>query len=101
VALRSLWQTKRGAADTGNTLPRLNAQLTDIVSTLKSARQTELALKQHGILAGFGSVGMLMEVVPYLEKVNSNAIALQAAQGSTDRRLATALFEQFGYREPC
>jgi len=27
--------------------------------------------------------------------VNSNAIALQAAQGSTDRRLATALFEQF------
>jgi hypothetical protein len=44
---------------------------------------------------GFGSVGMLMDVLPYLEKVNSDAIALQGAQGSTDRRLATALFEQF------
>jgi hypothetical protein len=96
VALRSLWQAKRGATDTtGDALPRLNAQLGDIVRTLKSAKQTESALTQQGMLTNFGSVGMLIQALPYLEKVNGDATALQAPQGSTDRRLAAILFEQF------
>lgn len=93
VALRSLWQTKRGAADTNeDVLSRLNAQLAETVRTLKSAKQMEVVLRQQGIPTSFGSVGMLMDALPFLEKVNNNATALQ---GSMDKRLAAALFEEF------
>jgi hypothetical protein len=76
-------------------LSRINAQLSDIVRTLKSAKQTEGTLRQRGILTSFGSLGTLMEVLPSLEKVTSNSIILQAAQGSADKRLASVLFEEF------
>jgi hypothetical protein len=93
VALRSLWQTKRGAADTtGDVLPGLNAQLSEIIRTLKEAKKAEAALKRHGILTNFGAVGMLMDALPYLEKVKNSATALQ---GSKDRRLAALLFQEF------
>jgi len=93
VGLRSLWQTKRGAADTtGDVLSRLNAQLGEIVRTLKSAKRAEAALKQRDIVANFGSVGMLMDALPYLEKVTNSTTALQ---GFIDRRLAALIFEEF------
>ena len=93
LALRSLWQTKRGAADTtGDVLSGLNAQLSEIVRTLKEAKKAEAALKRHGILANFGAVGMLMDALPYLERVKNDATALQ---GSKERRLAALLFQEF------
>src|SRR5439155_19376573 len=70
----------------------LNAQLSEIIRTLKEAKKAEAALKRHGILTNFGAVGMLMDAFPYLEKVKNNATALQ---GSKDRRLAALLFQEF------
>jgi len=96
VALRSLWQTKQSSTEaSGDALSRLNSQLSDIFRTLKSAKQTEVSLQQHGIFPSFDSVGTLMNLLPYLDTVNANATTLLAAQGSSDRRLAVVLYEQF------
>ena len=62
VALRSLWQTKRGASDlTAGQMPHYHAQVSDFIRTLTVAIDTEAALKKHGVLATFGPVGILME----------------------------------------
>ena len=82
----------RAADTTGDVLPGLNAQLSEIIRTLKEAKKAEAALKRHGILTNFGVVGTLMDALPYLEKVNNSATALQ---GSKDRRLAALLFREF------
>jgi hypothetical protein len=96
VALRSLWQTKRGASDlTAGQLPHYHAQVTDFIRTLTVAIETEGALKKHGVLATFGPVGILMEALPYLQKVAGDTAALLATPGGADRHLVAALFEWF------
>lgn len=96
LALRSLWNTKRlGAEPPPTDLAPYNSQLTDIVAILGTARETETVLKRLGIVVSWGSVGVLLEVLPRLQKVAADLSALLQAPGGADRRLAIALFEQF------
>jgi hypothetical protein len=96
VALRSLWQTKRGASDLiAGQLAQYHAQVSDFIRTLTVAIDTEAALKKYGVLATFGPVGVLMEALPYLQKVATDTTALLATPGGADRHLVAALFEWF------
>ena len=95
VALRSIWQTHRSGGDTDEELPRLNAQLTDFVTTLKSAKEVESALSKKNILANFGSVATLLEVLPQIEAVQRNVTTLVKGQAGSDGAFAANLYEQF------
>lgn len=96
IALRSLWQTKRGSGGgASEALGRYSAQLNDIVATLQKAKETESKLTAIGLLADFGNLGILMESLPSLEKVTNATAELLKAHGGADRRLAATLFERF------
>ena len=96
VALRSLWQTRRGAtAQTASQLPEYSTQIADFVRTLKAVTETEALLKKYGVLPIFGEVGKLMEALPPLERVASGTTALLTGSGGADKHLVVALHEEF------
>ena len=97
VALRSLWRSKRGGSDgvAGHQLAGYAAQLDDIVSILKMAKEIEARLRHNGILTNLGSLGVLMEASSPLENIAGDAHTLLHSHGGSDGQLAVALFEQF------
>jgi hypothetical protein len=95
-ALRSLWKAKRGGdAGGGEELAAYAAQVNDVVTTLKSAAEVEARLRQMGVSVNFGSLGVLMQARPHLEKVATDTEALLRTPGGSDGRLAVAVFEEF------
>lgn len=96
VALRSLWNSKRVGTDLPTAaLSRYSTQLSEIVTTLVAASETEIRLRPFGIVISFGIVGVLLESLPHFQKLNTDASSLLSTTGGSDRRLAIALFELF------
>lgn len=96
IALRSLWQSKRGdGVVSGDDLARYNAQVGDFVATLKATTAVESALTKLGIRPTFGTIGELMNILPYIEKLARDTTTLLTTSGGADRRLAILLFQQF------
>lgn len=96
IALRSLWNTKRSGVDSdGERLVVYGAQLTDLVATLRTATDAENRLRAKGIVVDFGTIGILIQALPQLDKVSADANSLIATPGGSDGRIATAMFENF------
>jgi hypothetical protein len=95
IALRAVWEAKRGADEDQAELRRQLAQLSDIASTLKSAGELETRITAAGVTVDMGPAGTLLEALQDVERITLDTDALLKKREGADRRLAAALFQEF------